>query len=147
MKKILSIVAVLAIAFNFAACNGAAEEQNKQIDAIKAEVMKVHDDAMAKMGDLGTLERALDEKATAIKNDTTMASDSIAMVTVTNYETAVTSIKDAKAGMMEWMNNFKAPADEATFEEKMAFYQEEMKKVTVVMEDINTSLATGEEMK
>jgi len=45
------------------------------------------------------------------------------------------------------MNNFKAPADEATFEEKMAFYQEEMKKVTVVMEDINTSLATGEEMK
>jgi len=76
-----------------------------------------------------------------------MASDSLEMVTVTNYETAVTSIKDAKAGMMEWMNNFKAPADEATFEEKMAFYQEEMKKVTVVMEDINTSLATGEEMK
>tara|TARA_R110002049_G_scaffold197096_1_gene366760 strand:+ start:452 stop:895 length:444 start_codon:yes stop_codon:yes gene_type:complete len=147
MKKILTIIAILAIAINFTACNGAAEEQNKKVDAIKSEVMKIHDDAMAKMGDLGTLEKTLSEKASAIKSDTAMATDSIAMVTVTNYESAITSINNAKSGMMEWMNNFKAPADEATFEEKMAFYEEEMKKVTVVMEDINSSLATGEEMK
>lgn len=147
MKKFLSLVAILAIAFNFVACNGEAEEQNKQIETIKAEVMKIHDDAMAKMGDLGTLEKTLDEKVASIKNDTTMATDSLAMISVTNYETAITSIKEAKAGMMEWMNNFKAPNEEATFEEKKAFYDEEMKKVTVVMEDINASIAAGEEMK
>ncbi len=147
MKKTLTIIAILAITFNFVACDNTAKEQNTQIETIKSEVMKVHDDAMAKMGDLGKLENVLTEKVTEIKNDTVLAVDSSAMVMVAEYETAINNINSAKAGMMSWMNNFTAPSEEATFEEKMTFYKSEMEKVTTVMENINSTISTAEEMK
>ncbi len=148
MKRILTLVAIIAISFNFVSCDGEAKKQAEQIETLKAEVMKIHDDAMAKMGDLGTLANELEQQATAMKSDSTLMSDSAAMATqLTTYDNAITAINDAKSGMMEWMNTFKAPADEASFEEKMAFYQEEKEKVITVMEDINASLENGATLK
>lgn len=147
MKKILTLIAILAVAFNFVACDNTAKEQNAQIETIKSEVMKIHDDAMAKMGDLGNLESALNEKIATIKNDTTMAADSVAMVKVADYERAINNLNSAKAGMMSWMNNFTSPSEEATFEEKITFYKSEIEKVNTVMENINSSISTAEEIK
>ncbi len=148
MKRILSLVAIIAISFNLVSCDGEAKKQAEQIESLKAEVMKIHDDAMAKMGDLGTLAAELEQQTAAMKNDTTLMSDSTAIATqLTTYDNAITAINDAKSGMMEWMNSFKAPADEASFEEKMAFYQEEKDKVITVMEDINASLENGAALK
>tara|TARA_R110002050_G_scaffold181709_1_gene315195 strand:+ start:445 stop:888 length:444 start_codon:yes stop_codon:yes gene_type:complete len=147
MRKILTLVAILAVAFQFVACNNVAEEQNKEIEAIKAEVMKVHDDAMALMGDLGSEEVRISEKVTALKADTTLASDSLTAVSIASYEVAIANIGSAKAEMMNWMNNYAEPAEDATFEEKKAFYLAEQEKVNAVMNDINANIAASKEVK
>jgi hypothetical protein len=147
MKKILTLVAILAVAFQFVACNNVAEEQNKEIEAMKAEVMKVHDDAMAKMGDLGAQEVRISEKVMALKADTTLSSDSLTAVSVASYEVAIANIGAAKAEMMDWMNNYAEPAEDVTFEEKKAFYMTEQEKVNAVMNDINATITASEEVK
>ena len=109
--------------------------------------MKVHDDAMALMGDLGSEEVRISEKVTALKADTTLASDSLTAVSIASYEVAIANIGSAKAEMMNWMNNYAEPAEDATFEEKKAFYLAEQEKVNAVMNDINANIAASKEVK
>ncbi len=147
MKKILTLVAVIAIAFQFLACDNTAKENAQKEEALKTEVMKIHDDAMAKMGEVGTEHDRLVAQLESMKADSVMASDSNFAATATQYQTAITSLEEVKGGMMEWMNNFAAPADEVAHEEKMTYLEEEKVKVAAVNEKMDASVAAAKELK
>lgn len=147
MKKILTLVAAIAIAFQFVACDNTAQENAQKEEALKTEVMKIHDDAMAKMGEVGTEHDRLVAQLDAMKADSVMASDSNFAATATQYQTAISSLEEAKAVMMEWMNNFAAPADEVAHEEKMTYLEAEKVKVVEVNDKMDASIATAKELK
>ena len=102
------------------------------------EVMAIHDEVMPKMGKIGSLVAALRKKIDA---DQGSAIDKKAME----------DLQDAHKTMMDWMQGFgdKFDSDEILNGKtltlaKLKSLDEEEKKVKIVKEKINTSIAKAE---
>ena len=94
------------------------------------EVMRVHDEAMARMGEIYELKRQIQE----LKEELT---DTI-MVELS--EKLISSLDEADEGMMNWMAKFRIPEDKGDVQIK-SYFIEEQKKVDIVNKDIAESIA------
>ncbi len=111
MKKIILLTLFLA---SCSASQGKMEEQ-------RAAVMKVHDDVMAKMGELSNYELMLEDKAGSVDSN--------------EVNMLVTNLQDAQEAMMLWMESYKEPEEELEL-----FYTDQMKKIQDVAKKMNQSL-------
>jgi len=112
----------------------ATESESNQME----QVMAIHDEVMPKMGKIGSLVAQLREK---IDNDEGGATEKKAME----------DLQDANKSMMDWMQGFGNRFDseeimngKALTDEKKQWLNEEEKKVNIVKEKINTSIANAE---
>ncbi|MFY0606276.1 MAG: hypothetical protein JXR10_06145 [Cyclobacteriaceae bacterium] len=129
MKNYLSILAIALVAI---ACSPKAEKEEK-ID-LKAEVMKVHDEVMPKMGELREARMKLEAKASEM--DSILSKE---------YTIAAERIAQANEGMMVWMRNFN-PNPEGTQEEIDAYLEDQLKSIKQVKEDMLGSLEEGKKL-
>lgn len=113
MKYILICFLLLLMA-----CNNTPQEKVDQ----RAEVMKIHDDAMAKIGLIQTRINELEELSSN-------SSDSLVMREV------ITLLEEAEEEMMLWMQDYKEPEEGLD-----SFYASEKKKIKVVSDKIDNSL-------
>lgn len=133
MKKII----ILFLSFLFIlSCKEAKNNSNDNTQM--EEVMAIHDEVMPKMGKIGSLVAALRKK---IDTDQGSAIDKKAME----------DLQDAHKTMMDWMQGFgdKFDSDEILNGKtltlpKLKLLDEEEKKVNIVKEKINTSIAKAE---
>lgn len=123
------------------------DEQQERIDKLKEQVIEIHDDAMAKMGEIMKL------KAELSKLNDKSVPDSL----VSQNIQALTKAND---GMMTWMRNFSAHFPEGTLmgaekpmENKAGTVEkdnlakaleEELKRVRIVAEDIDKAILNAE---
>ncbi len=128
------------MALFFVACNSLAEKE-AEYDSLIKEVIGVHDEVMPKMGDINSLINAIKVEA---KKDTITVNE--------KFLEATTKLTDSHTAMMDWMkvfgDNFDLMADERAANEeellkKIALLKEEVTKVGVLKEQINSSIANA----
>ena len=125
MKKKFVVFIALGLAF-VAACNSQKSEEVAKIEALKEEVIAVHDEAMARMGEIMQLKKQLQTKAEA---DTTAG-----------IRQTIQNLEAADAAMMDWMRNFKFQLTEDTNEAadtthaaaKIEYLQQEKEKMKTI---------------
>ncbi len=114
--------------------SGAEGSSNAKVDQLKGEVMKIHDDAMHKKGDVQSL------LTTLKKAEFSSTEDSLAI------QEAYKALKNADKGMMQWMREFKQVDDQGWSEdEKIAYLKEELEKMNSISNSTNEALALANE--
>ena len=99
------------------------------------EVMVIHDESMLKMGDIYARISDLKELNADSLNPSPYKEEIL---------DAITDLRQADDGMMDWMAQFKEPGEEVANEEAMAYLEEEKKKIVAVDEAIDESLSQGQ---
>lgn len=100
---------------------------------LAAEVMEIHDIAMAKMTHMYELKLQLKELERT--KGTTPATSA-----------AIADLQEAHKGMMQWMRAYKAPQTEAEIAQAEPYLLEEKVKIQAVADDIDKSIKTAEQL-
>ncbi|NNF32925.1 MAG: hypothetical protein HKN68_02390 [Saprospiraceae bacterium] len=124
MKKNLILGLMSLVVFLFTSCK---TEVTKRADF--KEVMQVHDEAMARMGEIHDMKKQVESWAET-------ASDST-FITV-SYD-IIKKLEMADEGMMSWMAEFKIP-DGGPENEMKSYFAAEQIKVDKVSEDIDRAI-------
>lgn len=107
---------------------------NAKVDELKGEVMKVHDDAMNKKGDVQSLLTSLKKAEFSSKEDSLAIQD------------AYKALKGADSGMMNWMREFKQVDDQGWSEdEKTTYLESELEKMNSISNATNEALEQANE--
>lgn len=101
--------------------------------------MVVHDSSMVKMDAIYT-------QISQLRKLQETGEDTVAIDQAWNEKvlTAITDLRKADDGMMDWMANYKAPEKGADVDESMAYLEVEMKSITEVDLEIDKSLKNGQ---
>lgn len=144
-KGILIVIGILIaiIIFSFGSNIGQDE-----VSELKEEVITIHDEAMARMGEIMQLKRELSKLKIEAKND------SVILINLSD-------LNKAHDGMMDWMRNFSVRFPEGTLmggeassqaddevmgkEELTNALKEELTSVKVVAEDIDKAIIAAKE--
>ena len=133
------------IALFMISCSGSTKKE-AQI-SLKDEVLETHDEAMAKMGKLYSLESKLKEEFDSTQIET--------------YNNAISALSNAQNDMMEWMRNYsktfphnpkQGANDELhdksmmTKEQEEGLLKEEKVKITEINERMEKSIAQAEKL-
>jgi hypothetical protein len=110
-------------------------------EALRDEVMAVHDEVMPKMGDLRKTRKSLEALADSLRSDTTNTSS------VGSLMARATEIEVANEAMMGWMRQYNPETmeDGTPHEEVMSYLKEQKTAIEKVRDQMNQALAAGEE--
>lgn len=114
--------------------------QKKQ-DALRDELMAIHDDVMPKMGELTTLAGQLKQ---VIATDSTLTESER-----TEIESAITRMALAEEGMMDWMATFRQPEvlrDKMENEAILQYLEAEKQKINEVAVQIRSGIDSGKKL-
>ncbi|UZR96386.1 hypothetical protein [Chondrinema litorale] len=125
-------------------CSGSTEKDTQV--TLKDEVLKIHDEAMDKMGVLYSFETKLKEEFDSTQTET--------------YDKAITELSKAQEDMMEWMRNYSKTFphkmhnknDEShdkpmmTKEQEEELLKEEKVKIIEIKERMDYSIAQAEKL-
>ncbi|WP_266202337.1 hypothetical protein [Pontibacter kalidii] len=137
MKRYL-ILLVLPLAL-FSACQSGDSGQEEK-EELETKVLAIHDEAMARMGEIFKLRRSL-----RVTRDTLEAqqADSTALLSL---EREIDGLNKADEAMMQWMRQYKAP-DTLQHEQAMQYLQQELTKIervqTIMDSTIKAARATA----
>lgn len=141
MKRQLSyfiqpLVAILFI-FSFAcSSNTATEENTEKTPSLEDEVMAIHDEAMAKMDAMHSMESSIKTYLSGV--------DSTSAQTELEEGTAkVKALADASEAMMNWMRNYEPPSKETPEEEVKNYLTNQKATMEEVAKMIDDSLEEG----
>ncbi len=138
--KTLSMYLWAAVALVLFSCGGAATEQAaesmKSTAGLIDEVMAIHDDAMAKMGEMQSLE-------TEIRSFLETANAEEMADLVAEGSQKAEALATAHESMMGWMRNYKKPETTTAPEEIESYMNGQKEAIQKVQAEINTSLEEG----
>ena len=109
--------------------NGYSEPIKSREDSLMRQVMQGHDAGMARMGKITIAIAALEHLSDSLRNDGNI-----------QYQMALKDLRNAASGMNNWMNEFKLDTLVNDPPERLKYLEEEIKKVTVVKQQIFGSL-------
>ena len=137
MKNFLICMA-LGFSFIFQSCGKSQVESNKKL---REEVIAVHDEVMPKMGQLKTLEKSSLQLAEELANSSEPDSAKILALKELAGE-----LDQAYEGMFVWMRQYDVEDGAKTPEEVKTYLEEQMKKVTLVNEEIKSVLQKADSL-
>lgn len=120
-------------------CGGNTNSNNQNendLQALKDEVMAVHDEVMPMMGDLRSTRMKLTAFADSLAN--------VDSVQALNYSGIAAEIETANEGMMQWMREYE-PEFSGSEQEIRDYLENQKELINKVKEDMNNSLAKGKE--
>lgn len=127
---------ILSLAIVSCGDGGKAERE-----ALRDEVIAIHDEVMPKMGDLRKVRKSLEAMAD------TLATDSLNLADVEEMRVLAKEIEDANESMMAWMRQFEPGImeDGTPHGEVMAYLKEQKEAIDKVKKDMLESLSKGQE--
>ena len=125
MKKFAVILLLLA-----QGCQLSSKKEKPDLNALKNEVMDIHDEAMTEMDELRRLRKTI-----MLRADSLQAADSLKANQLRNISDHLAS---ANEEMMNWMRNFD-PNFDGTYEEKLSYLH---KKKAGIIEVRNTMISS-----
>jgi arginine deiminase len=129
--KIGEIVLLIFVILGAGSCG---PDHTKILEQKRAEVMKVHDDAMANHGNLNKNSRLL-------KGVIASAED---MAEKQEITAALKKLQEANTAMMKWMQEYKDPEPSVAFEIKMEYYEKVQKEMEDIHAQINEAMEISE---
>ncbi len=135
MNRIIFFLAGVSLLYLSSSCT-----QKKQ-DAIRDELMAIHDDVMPKMGELSTLAGQLKQ---IIATDSTLTETER-----TKIESAITRMALAEEGMMDWMATFRQPEmlrGKMENEAILQYLEAEKQKINDVSAQIRSGIEDGKQL-
>ncbi|RIJ42646.1 hypothetical protein [Pontibacter oryzae] len=136
MKRFF-ILAILPLALLAGCQNGASETEQKA--ELEGNVMAIHDEAMAKMGDIYKLRRQLRSLRDTLEQQA--QPDSAAILAL---QQELSGLNQADEVMMQWMRQYKAP-DTLQHQQAMTYLQQELVKVTRVQTVMDSTLQAAKQ--
>ncbi len=118
----------------------ACSNPRQKVVELQEEVMVIHDSSMVKMDAIYTQIAQLRKLQEAVSGDNANP-DSLLNDEILS---AITDLRKADDGMMDWMANYKAPTEEADIEESMQYLEAEMERIKEVDREIDKSLENGQ---
>ncbi|WP_051287060.1 hypothetical protein [Algoriphagus mannitolivorans] len=137
MKNFLICIA-LGFSLIFQSCGNSQIDANKKL---REEVIAVHDEVMPKMGQLKSLEKSSLQMAEDLANSS--EPDSARIVALKEL---ATQLDQAYESMFVWMRQYDVEDGEKTPEEVKAYLEEQMKKVSLVNQDIKSALEKADSL-
>jgi len=101
------------------------------------EVMKVHDEGMAKMDEIYKLQKEL--------KDQIAAAPELVEEKRKEIEAKISKLDSARRGMMDWMHDFHPETDSLDEQAYREYLESEMEKVNKVKDDIFDAIARARE--
>ncbi|OEK06540.1 hypothetical protein [Roseivirga misakiensis] len=134
MKKIFALFLITLFVVSCGDGYDRLAERDKVID--------VHDEVMPKLGEVMNLRKQVLNKVSEIEGDSSK---------VESLRDLAMQLDDARKGMMTWMNDWSKTSakhvnGESTVDEQKAYFAAEMKRVTKVKDDINSSIDEAKEV-
>jgi hypothetical protein len=128
MKHIFLALALISLA----ACQQAKEKVQAELPELYPKVVEVHDEAMAKMDELNNLRKRLEDTIATV-TDTTL---------VKQYQSAISYLKKADAGMFDWMHDFvgEDSVRHMAAEQAKAYLEAQMQSAESMAKDIYNSI-------
>ncbi len=126
----------LVVSLIMIACNNPRREMIE----LQEEVMAIHDSSMVKM-DAIYRQIAQLRKLQEHPGRDPVNSDSILTEEILD---AITKLRTADDGMLDWMANYKAPTENADVEESIQYLETERQRIKEVDRRINESLENGQ---
>ncbi|MHA6248294.1 hypothetical protein ACXYMU_10185 [Pontibacter sp. CAU 1760] len=136
MKKTWILLALPALLW---ACSPDKKQEEDQAGMLETEVMAVHDEAMAKMGDLYKMRRSL----RSLRD--TLAVRQADSATLKTLQQQIDDLNQADEVMMGWMRNYQAP-DSLQQKEAVLYLEQELKKVKRVKIVMDSTLGAAQTM-
>lgn len=136
---------MLTLMIALAGCGGASQQQEQSVENetemseadLKAQVMKLHDEVMPKMGELRDTRKKLSALAdSVIVSDSAMAA---------KYSELADNIELANEAMMEWMRNFDPNYAGSPEENEKEYLKRQLEGIESVKKHMNESLEKGKE--
>ncbi|RDV15051.1 hypothetical protein DXT99_12010 [Pontibacter diazotrophicus] len=129
MKHLILIVMPFLLLMG---CNTGPAEATQQ-EELEANVMVIHDDAMAKMGDIYKLRRNF----RSLRD--TLAAQQADTATLQALQQQIDELNQADEVMMVWMRNYSAP-DTLQHEQAMNYLQQELQKIERVQTIMDSTI-------
>lgn len=137
MKRLL-VLSSLSLFFILSSCGTSPQEEN---EALRADVIAVHDEVMPLMSKLKSLESKATKAAEALE-----ATESPDTEKVDELKALAYDLNQAYEGMFVWMRQYEQEDGERSPEEVKSYLEGQMTKVTKVNEDITLALTKAEEV-
>lgn len=136
MKKAWILLALPVLLW---ACSPDKKQKENQASTLETEVMAVHDEAMAKMGDLYKMRRSL----RSLRD--TLAVQQTDSATLKALQQQIDDLNQADEVMMVWMRNYQAP-DSLQQEQTVLYLEQELEKVKRVKIVMDSTLGAAQNM-
>lgn len=114
---------------------GCQNSQEKEVNQLQSEVMRIHDRTMEKMGYMYELESSLQQLMDQKKNNTNGAD-----------QEAIQKLQEAQASMMQWMHKYVPPKEDTPYAEQMTYLLDEKQKITRVEQLTTEAIRLGESL-
>lgn len=118
-------------------CNAGTTEATQQ-EELEANVMAIHDDAMARMGDIYKLRRTF----RSLRD--TLATQQADSATLQALQRQIEELNQADEVMMAWMRQYSAP-DTLQPEQATAYLQQELQKIERVQTIMDSTIAAAQQ--
>ncbi|MFN0015133.1 MAG: hypothetical protein ACKVU2_11355 [Saprospiraceae bacterium] len=115
-----------------------APQDKSEVNALVESTMAIHDAAMAEMGEMNRLSRALQRQLTTLDSLAPQA-DSVRVV--------LRSIKRAEEDMFDWMRGYEAPAADMPAEEALRYLKGQHAAISQNQRDIRAAIEAGKQLQ
>jgi hypothetical protein len=131
---LLFVIAILANCSNNKGQDEADASAEQGDTGLEADVNRIHDEVMPRMGELYKLKKKLQQRDTAAS--TTPAEK-------TKINAAIQKLDSAYEGMMNWMHQFKPEEHQVEEKEAREYLEGELEKIKKVKKDMLAAIETG----
>jgi hypothetical protein len=136
MKNYLIVYCCL---FLWAACQSTPSEQ-AQREALETQVLRVHDEAMAKMDHLFILRQNLKKLSDSLQ---TRQTDTVTRKLVEQH---IALLQKADEAMLTWMHRYRAPEKGQAQDSTRQYLQRELQKIKQVKKTMDSTLAAAQQI-
>lgn len=118
------------------------DETKENIALVYREVMEIHDVSMAKMSEVRSLSRQLNDSIEHT-NVNPMEQEEV----INRYRNHLKELKQAEQEMLQWMRQFDKDAKSATGkDEKLSYFKKEKEKIKEIDQHVNEALVSAREI-
>lgn len=146
MEKIVkfTLLIFVALVISIQACTNAEKEEKQKIEALREEVIAVHDEAMLYMQDIENLRRKLSKKLQSLDSADAIIAENAA----NEIQQLMKELKSADDAMMTWMREYTpryTALKDSTSAAMKAFLDTEMEKIQDVKVEMEEAISHAKE--
>jgi len=138
LKRKSTIALLFLVLFSW--LSSCVNTQQKSVEETEKEVMDVHDQTMAKLGQIEMLSQEIKKIIDELNMDT--VKDQTASIEKLNDQ--LDELEKAHEAMMNWMHHYKPPEKDQQKEAALKYLNEEKEKINTVAQQMMTSIDEAE---